>query len=129
LHHIIEFSAGGTDDIENLDTLCRMCHAEWTWIWTPSRSIPYERWLTLAPMYPLYRMLLLVLDGVEGVHGEAEREFSRLVVEMMSRSGLTRDVVEQLLVRPCDIMPPERGEIIAEHSHFAAELWLDVMIE
>jgi hypothetical protein len=111
LHHIIEFSAGGSDEPDNLDTLCRMCHAEWTWIWTSSRAVSYERWLTLTPMILLYRTLLLATDGVESIHDEVERDMARLVVEMLQRSGLSRELVEQLLIRPRDIVPPTREEI------------------
>jgi len=88
VHHIVEVCAGGTDDIENLDTLCRMCHAEWTWVWI-TRDVPYERWLTIAPMYTTFRAMLAVLDGVD--------------------IGIPRDIVEFLLLAPREL----RGSKVA----------------
>lgn len=56
VHHIKERVYGGSDDLENLITLCGNCHAEWTFC--EPVPMPFGRWLVLPPA----RWLLAVLD-------------------------------------------------------------------
>ena len=46
VHHVIEVCQGGSDDPENLHTLCGDCHDEWTWTWC---VLAYDEWLTTIP--------------------------------------------------------------------------------
>lgn len=48
VHHIIPRDQGGTDDLENLVTLCATCHLEWEGLHL-AYSIPFEKWLTIPP--------------------------------------------------------------------------------
>lgn len=47
VHHIIERVYGGTNDLDNLITLCTHCHAEWTWC--QPATLDFETWRGLPP--------------------------------------------------------------------------------
>ena len=64
VHHKHERADGGTDTLANLDTLCMMCHSEWSFFWTQPRAVTYERWLTMRPAYAVMRLLLWGADNV-----------------------------------------------------------------
>ncbi len=56
IHHIKEVVYGGTDDIDNLDTLCCDCHGEWTFCEPP--DVDYETWIAFKmPARWLVKML------------------------------------------------------------------------
>lgn len=42
VHHVVEVINGGSDEPDNLDTLCCSCHGDWTWC---DHAIKYELWL------------------------------------------------------------------------------------
>lgn len=65
LHHVKEWSKGGTHDPDNLETLCGACHAEWTW----SASIEsYEEWKKVPPGRWFEKMVALAgRDTDEGL--------------------------------------------------------------
>lgn len=65
VHHILEVADGGTDVLENLDTLCGLCHAELSWLWPIPRDISYAEWLRIRPAVSIVRMLLLARSGMD----------------------------------------------------------------
>jgi hypothetical protein len=71
VHHIVDVSMGGSDDLSNLDTLCAECHGEWTWCRPP--GVSYETWLRLPPA----RWLSLVWTMTPMLPGDmSAREFA-----------------------------------------------------
>jgi hypothetical protein len=46
-HHIVEVYKGGQHDVDNLDTLCEACHAEWTW--NEPEGVTYAEWILVPP--------------------------------------------------------------------------------
>ncbi len=55
-HHIIPCDNGGSDDLDNLITLCHPCHKEWEWI--ARNNVPFDEWLTLAPLAGILKTIL-----------------------------------------------------------------------
>lgn len=58
IHHVIPWADGGRTTLENLHSLCGMCHAEISWLWRDRPPVPYEQWLEMPPAAVLVRMLL-----------------------------------------------------------------------
>ena len=48
-HHIIPRREDGTDDLENLATLCSSCHIEWECV-EASLTTSFTEWLTVPPI-------------------------------------------------------------------------------
>lgn len=57
VHHIIPRDQGGSDELENLITLCASCHLEWESIMLATH-LDFEKWLPLPPAYRLLPVLL-----------------------------------------------------------------------
>lgn len=74
LHHVIEVADGGTDDEENLVTLCGDCHREWTFC--PPVEVSLDVWLRLTPARILVRLLANLLPG-----GMSAAEWQRAVLD------------------------------------------------
>lgn len=71
-HHVIDVMDGGPDTLDNLDTLCTMCHAEWSWLWPAPREVGYAEWRQIAPAVSVIKLLLLGRYGLEiGIPREA----------------------------------------------------------
>lgn len=49
VHHIIAKADDGTDDLDNLITLCAACHEEWHSLETRS-TISFDIWLKMPPL-------------------------------------------------------------------------------
>lgn len=49
VHHIISRLDDGTDDEDNLITLCNPCHEEWHSLESRS-TLPFEKWLEMPPL-------------------------------------------------------------------------------
>lgn len=66
VHHIAARADGGSDDPENLITLCRVCHMEWHMV-EAGATLPFDRWLEL----PTYNVLLSAYLASEGEYRRA----------------------------------------------------------
>lgn len=60
VHHIVNVIDGGTNDLENLATLCSLCHNEWHLVL--GVHIPWDRWLKLPPASIVLRWLVMMND-------------------------------------------------------------------
>ena len=49
VHHIKERSCGGSNELENLITLCSPCHLEWTYAEPSVEVMTFDVWLTVPP--------------------------------------------------------------------------------
>lgn len=58
LHHVVPVLKDGPTTLDNLHTLCGMCHAEISWIWLDDPPVSYEQWLELTPAVLIMRTLL-----------------------------------------------------------------------
>lgn len=77
VHHIVDVADGGDDELENLDTLCGLCHAEWSWLWPAPREFSYAMWLDIPPAASIVRILLLGRAGL--AIGVSKRSIERLL--------------------------------------------------
>lgn len=62
VHHIKAKVFGGTDEYENLITLCLACHEEWHAVETVA-NLPFSEWLetpSLVAFFDFYRLLKLL---------------------------------------------------------------------
>jgi hypothetical protein len=50
VHHIIFVVDGGTDDPNNLITLCHACHEEWHFLARHMKQLEFRTWLDLPPL-------------------------------------------------------------------------------
>lgn len=48
-HHRKERVNGGLDELDNLITLCSLCHDEWTYLEPPAHLLSFDAWLTVPP--------------------------------------------------------------------------------
>lgn len=83
VHHIVERVQGGGDEDENLDTLCAVCHGEWTW--SPPHGVEYAEWLTLPPawMFALAAAKMMRARAGAGVADGAESATFAGIVDAM----------------------------------------------
>jgi len=65
LHHVVPVQKDGPTTLDNLHTLCWMCHAEISWIWLDDPPVPYERWRELAPAANIMRTLLALHGDID----------------------------------------------------------------
>jgi 5-methylcytosine-specific restriction protein A len=82
VHHIVEVIHGGSDEPDNLDTLCCSCHAEWTWC--QPEGVSYATWLTVPPARWL-SMFFAVAPAFP-----AEKRINALVAEARAAFWLLR---------------------------------------
>ena len=52
VHHIVPVREDGTDEPENLATLCHVCHLEWD-VFESGMVTPFDEWLTIPPLVML----------------------------------------------------------------------------
>lgn len=72
-HHIIAQMDGGSDEPQNISSLCGVCHAEWHTVERWVDFISYEDWLKVPPIHILITdwsikhpgAVKLVICGVE----------------------------------------------------------------
>ena len=57
VHHKVPRVLGGTNDLDNLVSLCRPCHLEWEGV-SGILDLSFEDWLPLPSAYRLITMLL-----------------------------------------------------------------------
>lgn len=79
VHHIKERTFGGTDDLENLITLCHDCHCEWTFC-QPPLEFPFDMWLAMPPA----RFVVVVLSKKWPADIDAE-SFRQQLLAMFSQ--------------------------------------------
>jgi hypothetical protein len=79
LNHVVEFWMGGRHTVENLHTLCSLCHGEWTW--SPPPDVSYDEWLTVPPARWFARAYADAMRGTSSIG-------STTVVELFA--GLAR---------------------------------------
>ena len=72
VHHITERVDGGSDEIENLITLCFSCHGEWT-ACEPD-GVSFYEWLKLPPARILIALLLEPEAWTETTSAKSARE-------------------------------------------------------
>lgn len=90
LHHRIEFARGGATTADNLDTLCAMCHREWTYLWAEPPLL-YERWLGLGPAAVAMQALLILAGEIEDPRFPSE--------QLRTELGISREAAAKLLRR------------------------------
>lgn len=79
-HHIKERGDGGGDAIENLVTLCALCHDEWTWC--EPATVLFEVWLSIPPARIL--VALWQMDWPSDVTARDFKEQIRALVRLAS---------------------------------------------
>jgi HNH endonuclease len=52
IHHLLAVMDGGTDDDDNLKTLCKPCHREWHVVESVSH-MSFDRWIEYPPVHRL----------------------------------------------------------------------------
>jgi len=108
IHHITRLMDGGTDDIDNLATLCGPCHNEWHImdITLSPKFFSYAQWLTVPPAAVLVKDFLSIPYDDPRSYGQYRED------AMIAQS----DVFESLQEYP-DIAP-----ILALSDAYAASL-------
>ena len=81
-------SAGGTDELDNLVTLCDSCHAEWHAI---EGAYSFTEWLHRPPLL----MLLAFWDAVEKTDNNLTLKEGLALLERCNNSAKTRATVDK----------------------------------
>lgn len=71
VHHVHAVGDGGTDEPENLVTLCKTCHLEWH-VFERVCTIPFQEWVTYPPVHQL--IIALRAPIPEGISAQEYRE-------------------------------------------------------
>ena len=76
VHHIHPKFEGGSDEPENLATLCAVCHVEWD-VWEAGLVMAFDKWLTIPPLALLYAMYELAAQKPERAAGDLRAEIDQ----------------------------------------------------
>jgi len=55
-HHIVALCEGGKDELENLATLCSICHHEWEYIARALKDMTFQEWIDIPQSGLLIQM-------------------------------------------------------------------------
>lgn len=76
VHHIHGILYGGTDEPENLATLCHVCHLEWD-VCESGLNLPFDEWVKMPPYILLFAMYKFAGEQRSRSAGDIRDEIDR----------------------------------------------------